>query len=83
MNQLKNITMDKREVDFELDFNIEATLVYYVVDYPEGRSIDLDWVYYRNGKDKHDMSFLLEDKNFYSSMQELANEDFEEPFYDE
>ena len=38
--------MSKREVDFELDFGLEATLVYYVVDYPEGRSLDIDWIYY-------------------------------------
>ena len=75
--------MDKREVLFELDFGIEATLVYYVVDYPEGLSVDIDHVYYGYGKNKHDMSFLLDDKNFYSCMQELANEDFEEPNYKE
>ena len=75
--------MDKREVEFELECGVEATLVYYVVDYPEGRSVDLDWLYYRNGKDKHDMSFLLDDSSFRSYMQELANDDFEEPNYRE
>ena len=66
----------KKEVDFELACGVESTLVYYVVDYPEGRSVDLDWLYYRNGKDKHDMSFLLDDNSFRSYMQELAEEDF-------
>ena len=73
----------KKEVDFELGCGVEATLVYYVIDYPEGRSVDLDWLYYRNGKDKHDMSFLLDDNSFRSYMQELANDDFEEPNYRE
>ena len=75
--------MDKREVLFELGCGIEATLVYYVVDYPEGLSIDIDYVYYGYGKNKHEMTFLLDDKQFYDYMQELANEDFEEPTYDE
>ena len=75
--------MDKREVLFELDHGVEATLVYYVVDYPEGLSVDVDHVYYGGGLNKHDMNFLLENKQFYSYMQELANEDFEEPHYDE
>ena len=69
--------MDKREVLFELGCGVEATLVYYVVDYPEGRSVDLDWLYYRSGKEKHSMSFLLDDNNFRSNMQELAEDDFE------
>ena len=75
--------MSKREVTFELDFDIEATLVYYAVEYPEGLSLDIDHVYYGYGKHKHDMNFLLDNKQFYDAMQELANEDFEEPFYDE
>ena len=75
--------MSKHEVTFELDHHIEATLVYNAVEYPEGLSLDIDHIYYGCGSNKHDMSFLLDDKNFYSCMQELANEDFEEPFYDE
>ena len=75
--------MDKREVTFELDFGVEATLVYYAVEYPEGLSLDVDHIYYGYGKKKHDMSFLLDNKTFYDSMQELANEDFEEHFYNE
>ena len=75
--------MSKREVTFELDFDVEATLVYYAVEYPEGLNLDVDHVYYACGKKKHDMSFLLDNKRFYDSMQELANEDFEEPFYNE
>ena len=62
--------MDKREVLFELDYGVEATLVYYVVDYPEGLSVDVDHVYYGYGKNKHDMNFLLDNKQFYSCMQE-------------
>lgn len=75
--------MSKREVEFELDFGVEATLVYYAVECPEGLSLDIDHVYYGCGKNKHDMNFLLDNKHFYDAMQELANEDFEEPHYDE
>jgi len=75
--------MDKREVLFELDCGVEATLVYYVTEYPEGVGLDIDHIYYGCGKNKHDMNFLLDNKTFYSYMQELANEDFEEPNYDE
>ena len=75
--------MSKREVEFELDFGVEATLVYYAVEYPEGLSLDIDHIYYGYGKNKHNMSFLLDNKTFYDAMQELANEDFEEPFCDE
>ena len=70
--------MDKREVDFELDTGVEVTLVYYITEYPEGTYVEVDWLYYKSGKDKHNMSFLLEDQRFYAYMQELANEDFEE-----
>jgi len=75
--------MDKREIEFELEYGVEATLVYYVTEYPEGVGLDIDHVYYGCGKNKHDMNFLLDNKQFYSYMQELANEDFEEPNYDE
>jgi len=71
--------MDTREVEFELEHGVEATLVYCVVEYPEGVGVDIDHVYYGYGKNKHDMNFLLDNKIFYSYMQELANEDFEEP----
>jgi len=71
--------MDTREIEFELEYGVEATLVYCVVEYPEGVSVDIDHVYYGCGKNKHDMSFLLDNKQFYSCMQELVNEDFEEP----
>jgi len=67
-----------REVNFELYCDVEATLVYYAVQYPEGLGIDLDHVYYGYGKNKHEMGFLLENKNFSEHMQELANEDFHE-----
>ena len=70
--------LGKREVDFELDCGVEATLVYYAVEYPEGLGIDIDKVYYGYGKKQHDMSFLLDDKKFYEYMEELANESFEE-----
>ena len=72
--------MSKREVDFELDFGLEATLVYYVVDYPEGRSLDIDWIYYTDKEEKHNLSFLLSNDKFRDSMQELAKEDFENPY---
>jgi len=65
----------KREVDFELDLGIDVTLVYYITEYPEGTYVEVDWLYYKSGKDKHDMSFLLEDKGFYEYMQEIASED--------
>ena len=55
--------LGKREVDFELDCGVEATLVYYAVEYPEGLGIDIDEVYYGYGKKQHDMSFLLALKN--------------------
>jgi len=70
--------LGKREVDFELECGVEATLVYYAVEYPEGLGIDIDHVYYGYGKKQHDMSFLLDDKRFYSYMEELSNEDFDE-----
>tara|TARA_R100000005_G_C4926241_1_gene157245 strand:+ start:218 stop:436 length:219 start_codon:yes stop_codon:yes gene_type:complete len=65
----------KREVGFELDLGIEVTLVYYITEYPEGTYVEVDWLYYQSGKDKHNMSFLLEDKRFYEYMQEIASED--------
>ena len=74
--------MDKREVDFELECGVEATLVYYAVEYPEGLGLDIDHVYYGYGKNKHDMNFLLDNKKFYDYMHELMNEDFEEIKYD-
>ena len=43
-----------REVNFELYCDVEATLVYYAVQYPEGLGIDLDHVYYGYGEDFHD-----------------------------
>jgi len=73
----------KREVDFELDFGVEATLVYYAVEYPEGLSLDIDHVYYGYGKNKHNMNFLLENKKFNDAMEELMNDDFQEIKYDE
>ena len=65
-----------RKVNFELDgCGIEATLVYYIEEYPEGMHIHIDQVYYGYGKNKHDMSFLIDNKKFYESMVELSNED--------
>ena len=75
--------MDTREVEFELEHGVEATLVYCVVEYPEGLGLDIDHVYYGYGKNKHDMNFLLDNKKFYDYMHELMNEDFEEIKYDE
>ena len=75
--------MDTREVEFELEHGVEATLVYCVVEYTEGLGLDIDHVYYGYGKNKHDMNFLLDNKQFYDYMHELMNEDFEEIKYDE
>lgn len=65
----------KQEIDFELGLGIDATLVYYITEYPEGTYIEVDSVYYHSGKEKHDMSFLLDDKTFYEYLQEIASED--------
>tara|TARA_R100000900_G_scaffold108784_1_gene84480 strand:- start:1704 stop:1919 length:216 start_codon:yes stop_codon:yes gene_type:complete len=65
----------KKQIDFELGLGIDAALVYYITEYPEGTYIEVDSVYYQSGKEKHDMSFLLEDKTFHEHLHEIACED--------
>ena len=55
-----------------LNYNIEATLVYYVVLKVVQH---LDWLYYRSGKENTQCHFLK--MIITSYMQELAEDDFE------